>query len=388
MLTVVRSLLAAILVLYGTAAPPEREQQRWVLTAINAEQAWPVSKGAGVTVAVIDSAVAPGTTGLKGKVTVAPDMSSPTLETTAAVPGEHGTAMAGLIAASGDRGGFIGVAPRARILSVPITVDETLGGDVVPPQEDLLMSRESPLARAIRYSVDHGAKVISMSIGTYGVQRSEREAVAYALDRGVVLVAAVGNDGETAYARANSTSYWTFPAGYPGVIGVSAVDRQGRRAAFSSDNASVMIAAPGVDVPVLRKNGALGSGKGTSVAAALVAGVAALVKSRYPNLPPSTVTQAITSSARARPSAGYDDKVGFGVVDAAAALDRAGELSGRQRGVPVPDDKHFGAGKKAPLPSPPGPSPWRMWLFGSGVVIGLIAFGGAVMLLSQRNKGR
>ncbi|MEU7896530.1 S8 family serine peptidase [Nonomuraea sp. NPDC049152] len=387
MLTVVRSLLAAALVLYGTTAPPEREQQRWVLTAINAEQAWPVSKGAGVTVAVIDSAVAPGTPGLRGRVTVAPDMSSTTLDRIGAVPGEHGTAMAGLIAASGDKGGFIGIAPQARILSVPITVDETLAGGAIPPQDDLLSSRESPLSRAIRYAVNNGAKVISMSIGTYGVHKSEREAVAYALDRGVVLVAAVGNDGQTAYTKANSTSYWSFPAGYPGVIGVSAVDKQGRRAAFSSDNLSVMVAAPGVDVPVLKMSGALGSSKGTSVATALVAGVTALIKSKYPNLTPDKVAQAVTSSARARPSAGYDDKIGFGVVDAAAALDRAGELAGQQRGLAVPDGKHFGAGEKAPLPSPPGPSPWRMWLFGGGVLFGLLAFGAAVTLLSQRNKG-
>ncbi|MFE3448644.1 S8 family serine peptidase [Nonomuraea sp. NPDC059194] len=387
MLTAVRSLLAATLLLYGTSAPPDREQQRWVLTAINAEQAWPVSKGAGVTVAVIDSAVAPDTPGLKGKVTLAPDMSSATLDRDGVVPGEHGTAMAGLIAASGDKGGFIGVAPQARILSVPITVDETLGGGAVPPHEDLLSSRESPLARAIRYSVDNGAKVVSMSIGTYGVHKSEREAVSYALDRGVVLVAAVGNDGQTAYAKANSTSYWSFPAGYPGVIGVSAVDRQGRRAAFSSDNLSVMVAAPGVDVPVVKMSGALGSGKGTSVATALVAGVTALIKSRYPDLTPDQVAQAVTSSARARPSAGYDDKIGFGVVDAAAALDRAGELVGKRRGVAVPDSTHFGQGEKAPLPSPPGPSPWRMWLFGGGVLIGLVAFGAAVTMLSQRNRG-
>ncbi|MEV4061516.1 S8 family serine peptidase [Nonomuraea dietziae] len=385
-LTAVRSMLAAAVLLYGTAAPPDREQQQWVLTAINAEQAWTVSKGEGVTVAVVDSAVAQQAPGLKGKVTVAPDMTTSNIDRESVAPGDHGTAMAGLIAASGEKGGFVGVAPRSRILSVPITVDEPLGGDAVPPEQDAESMRDSPLARAIRYATDRGAKVVSMSIGTYGVRKSEREAVTYALGRGVVLVAAVGNDGQGRYATSNGTSYWSFPAGYPGVIGVSAIDRQGKRAAFSSDNLSVMIAAPGVDVPVVNADGELGTSKGTSAAAALVSGVAALIKSRYPNLPPEQVAQAISGSARARPSAGYDEKVGFGVVDAAAALDRAGELVGQQRGVAVPDGQHFGAGEKAPLPSPPGPSPWRMWLFGGGVLLGLVAFGGAVTLLSQRTR--
>lgn len=383
----VRALTAAALALYGPAtAPPVREQQQWVLDALNVEQAWGLTKGRGVTVAVVDSGVDPQVKELKGQVTLGPDMTSATLERDV-TPGAHGTAMAGLIAASGADGGLIGVAPEAKILSLPIVEDEgpAPGPDIVPPNEDALTALDSPLGRALRYAANHGAQVVSMSVGTYGVLKSEREAVSYALGKGVVLVAAVGNDGETNYAKQNGSSYWSFPAGYPGVIGVGAVDKQGNRATFSSDNLSVLVSAPGVGVPVVTRKG-YQQAEGTSAATALVAGVAALIKSRYPSLPPEQVAQALTAGARGRPATGYDDKIGFGVVDAAAALNAAQRLTGEQREVAVPPGKHFGAGEDSPGPARPGPDPWRLWLYGGGVLLALITFCGAIIVLNQRKE--
>ncbi|MEV4106730.1 S8 family serine peptidase [Nonomuraea sp. NPDC049695] len=378
-----RALTAALLVLSGPSAAPVRDQQQWVLDALNVEQAWTVTKGEGVTVAVVDSGVDGQIKELKGRVSAGPDMTSGAVSRQMP-PGRHGTAMAGLIAASGEDDGLIGVAPKARILSLPMLTDDDpeVG---VPPAQDEEQVMESPLARALRYAANHGAKVVSMSIGSYGPLRSEREAVSYALGKGVVLVAAVGNDGLTEYARQNSTSYWSFPAGYPGVIGVAATDKQGKRAAFSSDNLSVLVAAPGVGVPVVKRKSGYELSEGTSSAAALVAGVAALIKAKYPDLPPEQVAQALASSARGRPAAGYDDQTGYGVVDAAAALNSAERLTGEQRSV-VAGKEHFGQGEDSPVPTRPGPDPLRLWLYGGGVLVALVMFCGAIIMLNQRRE--
>jgi len=384
-LTAVRVLTAALLAFQSPAEAPIRERQQWVLDALNAERAWALTKGAGVTVAVIDSAVDDAVKELRGRVTVAPDMSSATMSS-AVPPGRHGTAMAGLIAGSGEDGGLIGVAPEARVLSLPLAVDDEPDLRAMPPLGDLRGDAESPLARALRYAANHGAQVVSMSIGSYGPHRSEREAVSYALGKGVVLVAAVGNDGQTRYAKDKGTSYWSFPAGYPGVIGVAAVDKLSRIAPYSSDNLSVLVAAPGAGVPVVKRGGGYELSDGTSSAAALVAGVAALVKARHPRLRPEQVAQALAAGTRDRPAAGYDDRSGFGVVDAVAALSAAERLAGQRRTVPVPDDRHFGAGADSPAPSAPGPDPWRFWLYAVGVFAALVLFCGAMVILYQRRE--
>lgn len=384
MLTALRLATAAIVALTGAApADPVREQQKWVLDALNVERAWTVTKGRGVTVAVVDSAVDGTVKELRDRVTAGPDMTTGAVRSEVR-PGAHGTAMAGLIAGSGAGGGLVGVAPDARILSLPMAIAEEPTFSVPSEQEDGPVT-ESPLARALRYATDHGAQVVSMSIGSYGPLRAEREAVSYALSKGVVLVAAVGNDGQTTYAKEKGTSYWSFPAGYPGVIGVAATDRLGRRAPFSSDNLSVLVSAPGVRVPVVKRGSGHELSEGTSSAAALVAGVAALVKSRYPGMAPEQVARALVASTRGRPTAGYDDQIGFGVVDAAAALEAAKRFTGLKRSIESPVE-HFGQGKNSPLPTRPGSDPLRLLLYGGGVLVALVTFCGAIIVLNQRKE--
>lgn len=365
-----------------------REDQRWVLEMLNAEEAWKVTRGAGVIVALVDSGVDDQVAELRGRVISGPDMGSVRFDRDTPDAGRHGTAMASLIAGAGKgEEGLLGVAPEARVLSLPLIVEERPeDGSSVQP-EDLRSQADSPLARAIRYAADHGAKVVSMSLGAYGPHKSEREAVSYALSRGVVLVAAVGNDGDSQHAMDNSTSFWNFPAGYSGVIGVAAVDDLGRPATFSSDNLSVLVSAPGVNVPVVVPGGEYGSSEGTSSATALVAGVAALIKAKYPDISPQMVSQALTSTATSRPVNGYDDHVGFGIVDAGAALEAAGRLVAGATKVPIPEGKHFGDGTLPTEPSRPGPEPLRLWLYGTGLLAGLLAFAGAVVMLN-RHSGR
>ncbi|MEU4831435.1 S8 family serine peptidase [Streptosporangium sp. NPDC023615] len=394
------------------AAPPDgaadaREDQRWVLEMLDAEEAWKVTRGAGVTVALVDSGVDDRVAELRGRVISGPDMGSVAFDRNRPDDARHGTAMASLIAGSGrgdgggDAGsggddgagdgsanGLLGIAPESRILSLPLIVEERPEDGSPLRDEDLRSGEDSPLARAIRYAVDHGAQVVSMSLGAYGPQRSEREAVSYALSKGVVLVAAVGNDGDSPYALEKGTSFWNFPAGYSGVIGVGAVDELGRPAEFSSDNLSIQVAAPGVGVPVVLPGGGYGSSEGTSSSTALVAGIAALIKAKYPDITPRLVARALTDTATSRPRAGYDDHVGFGVVNAAAALAEAGRLTAGAARVPlpVPEGMRFGEGVAPAEPARPGPEPARLWLYGTGLGAGVLAFAGAVVML--RRPGR
>jgi subtilisin family serine protease len=299
-----------------------RQSQQWVLDMLRVQAAWRRTEGAGVTVAVIDSGVYPGTSDLSGSVIEGPDDSG--VRTPPSNPGwgMHGTWMASLIAGHGGTSGIVGVAPRARVLSVRVILDRddpNYGRYEHEPEPRI----QDGLAAGIDYAVAHRAQVISMSIGYVAPSGAVKRALQRAYDHGVVVVASAGNSGDAAgTSRVEAPD--SFPAEYPGVIGVSAVDINGAVAGFSSDNLSVRVAAPGVNVPAQGRDGAYWSVSGTSPACALVAGVAALIKSAYPSLPPQQVAIALTSTTTERPAAGYDSKVGFGIADAAAALAKAG----------------------------------------------------------------
>jgi subtilisin family serine protease len=148
----------------------------------------------------------------------------------------------------------------------------------------------------------------------------------------------------------------SFPADYPGVLGVGAVTIDGTQASFSSGNLSVQVAAPGKGVPAQGRNGLYYTVDGTSPACALVAGAAALIESRYPKISPALVTEALTSTAQQTPSGSYDVNTGFGIVNADAALVKAGELAKeRPAASPVPLSAHFGGGTAAVPAAPVAP---------------------------------
>jgi type VII secretion-associated serine protease mycosin len=314
----------------SAAADGIRDNQQWVLDMLNAETAWSVTQGSGVTVAVIDSGVNPDVSDLTGSVITGPDYTGVTTSPASKDWGVHGTWMASLIAGHGHDGGLsgvIGIAPEARILSVrviPDRADPHYGKYEREPETTIQQS----LANGIAYAVAHGARVISMSIGYSAPSGTVRNELQKAYDRGVVVIASAGNSGGPAASGHGGEAPESFPANYPGVISVGAVKPSGAVAGFSSDNLSVQVAAPGVSVPAQGRDGQYWWVSGTSPACALVAGVAALIKSRYPGLAPDLVATALTSTTTDRPAAGYDSQVGFGIVDAAAALAKAGELAG------------------------------------------------------------
>ncbi len=313
----------------AAAADGIRDNQQWVLDMLNAETAWSVTRGSGVTVAVIDSGVDPDVSDLEGSVITGPDYTGVNTSSASQNWGVHGTWMASLIAGHGHDGGLsgvIGIAPEARILSIraiPDRSDPHYGKYEREPETVIQQS----LANGIAYAVAHGARVISMSIGYSAPSGTVRNELQKAYDRGVVVIASAGNSGGPAAGHGGEAPE-SFPANYPGVISVGAVKPSGAVAGFSSDNLSVQVAAPGVSVPAQGRDGQYWWVSGTSPACALVAGVAALIESRYPGLAPDLVATALTSTTTDRPAAGYDSQVGFGIVDAAAALAKAGELAG------------------------------------------------------------
>jgi subtilisin family serine protease len=359
-LAVLAVLLPAGLIAVGPAAPAQADQvrqaQMWVLDMLDAQAAWTVTRGAGVTVAVIDSGVNPDVSDLTGSVITGPNYSG--VDTPMSNPnwGQHGTWMASLIAGHGHDGGadgILGLAPRAKILSIRVITDP---GDpnYRKYERESPASSEQALATAIRYAVGHGAGVISMSIGYGGPSLPVRSALQYAYGHNVVVLASSGNSGKPGRPRAP----YSFPADYPGVIGVAAVGQNAQAAGFSSDNLSVEVAAPGVNVPAQGRDGQYWLVSGTSPACALTAGVAALIRSAYPGLPAPLVATALETTTQNRPPGGYDDSVGFGTVDAAAALTAARRLAAASPGTGLATANgqataaHFGGGGADVPPAP------------------------------------
>ena len=376
----------------GAKSDQVRSAQSWVLNMLNVPAAWSRSRGAGVTVAVIDSGVDPSVSDLTGQVTTGPDYTGVRTPSANADWGMHGTWMASLIAGHGHDGGadgIIGVAPAAKILSIRVITDPGDPG-YHRYQREPTPKVQQALGSAIRYAVSHGAGVISMSIGYGGPSLAVRSALQYAYDHNVVVFASAGNSGQSVKRGAHAP--YSFPADYPGVLSVAALDSAGQTASFSSDNLSVQLAAPGVSVPAQGRDGAYWLVSGTSPACALTAGVAALIKSRYPALPAAEVSEALLSTTTSRPRGGYDDNVGFGTVDAAAALDAAGRLgahSAAEAGYSAA--LHFGGGRAAVPASPVGKrAPGLLVLFAllafTCLVLAVVSITSIVVLRRVRPK--
>jgi subtilisin family serine protease len=349
-----------------------RDAQMWVLDAVNAPAAWQVTQGQGVTVAVIDSGVNPDVSDLTGSVITGPDLTGVGTPVSNPNWGMHGTWMASLIAGHGHDGGgsgIMGVAPKARVLSIRVITNS--GDPGYARYERQSQNRhQSELASAIMYAISRGVGVISMSLGSGAPSLAVRSALQDALNHNIVIVASSGNSGNAPGVQQQGHAPYSFPADYPGVLGVGAIGQNGAPANFSSDNLSVQVAAPGIDVPAQGKDGEYWLVSGTSPACALTAGVAALIRSVYPQLPPVLVRKAITTTTTNRPADRWNDQVGFGTVDAVAALGAAARLldqvsSGpgsrtglRKTGVASPGvnaESYFGDGPSAISAAPVAP---------------------------------
>ncbi len=313
--------------------------QQWHLPMIQMEEAWETTRGEGVTVAVLDTGVAFEEYLSFGQ---APDLAAAEFVAPRDVqngdehPNDdngHGTHVAGTIAQTTDNGdGAAGIASAATIMPVKVCVFVFCGEDAI--------------AEGIFWAVDHGADVINMSLGGSTITQSQRDAIEYAEESGVVLVAAAGNGG---YDHVGDPSL-DYPAAIDTIISVGAVRYDGTRSPYSNygygeGGTTLDLVAPGGDLHVDQNNDgvpdgvvqntyayACGTGpvgfsefdycpmNGTSMASPHVAGVAALVLSAFPGLTSEEVRELLKCSALDLGDPGEDLEYGAGLVQAADAL--------------------------------------------------------------------
>ncbi len=290
--------------------------KQWNLKLIGMPEAWEVSHGKGVIVAVLDTGVAYETKG--------PFVRVPDLQGVRFAPGYdfvhdsehpnddngHGTHVAGTIAqATNNAEGVAGIAFEATLMPIKV-LDATGAGN------------SADIADGIRWAVDHGARVLNLSLGGFGYSRVIENAVAYARRHGALVVAAAGNHGDGTVA---------YPAAYAGAVGVGAVGPDGTRTPYSAWGEQLDLLAPGGDKRRGEEGGILqatiakgapgqsvyASYQGTSMATPHVAGVAALLFAAGAKSP-EEVERALYTGASGR--GGWDAQRGHGLLDAAGAL--------------------------------------------------------------------
>lgn len=437
-------LTAVLLVLTFLSASPAaadqwRDKQYW-LADYGFDEAWAVSQGEGVKVAVIDTGIDSTHPDLAGAVTGGTDVSGvgdPAGGRGLGSNPSHGTLVATLLAGRGhapavpaaptapaetgkntDKAkkdpspspaaeqaktdGIIGVAPKAELLAVSAWIG---------PENPAGIPIEDQIPAAIRWAVDNGAQVINMSLGSTSPSwpQSWDEAFLYAEEQDVVVVAAAGNRG-VGMVQVGA------PATIPGVLTVAGLDRLGAASRdSSSEGISIGVAAPAEDLV-----GGLPGGparyadwSGTSGAAPLVAGTAALIRSAYPELSAADVINRITATARDAGAPGQDTLYGYGLLDAGAALtadvpsvsaNPLGSIADwirihRRDTAPAPSGELPDAAEPAVpnLPEPtvpaalaPGTEPDLLpgtIVIGFGVLLILVTAAGAVAITRARRRG-
>ncbi|MFF1253144.1 S8 family serine peptidase [Pseudarthrobacter sp. NPDC058329] len=305
-----------------------RDKQYW-LAESGITKAWEVSKGAGVKVAVIDSGVDAQHPDLKGAVAGGYDASGsgqPNGQKGVGSKTEHGTLVATMLAGRGHQpadataspspspnpsalppDGIVGVAPEAQILAV-----STWLGSTNPSGK----SDQDQIPEAVRWAVDNGARVINISLGSTTPQwpQSWDAAFLYAEQKDVVIVAAAGN-------RVGGNIQVGAPATIPGVLTVAGLDRKGAASVdASSQGISIGVAAPAENLLGGVPGGSYAEWAGTSGSTPIVAGVAALIRSKWPAMSAEQVINRIVSTAKDAGIPGKDPLYGFGVLNAEAAL--------------------------------------------------------------------
>ncbi|WP_082687021.1 S8 family peptidase [Bacillus sp. FJAT-27445] len=286
-----------------------REQYQWNLPVIGTENGWAISRGSKkITIAIVDTGVDLDHPDLKNRLVqgynVLEDNDNPDDDN------GHGTHVAGIIASETNNGrGVAGITWYNKIMPVKAMGSKGYGTTF-------------DIAKGIYWAVDNGAKVINLSLGNYQSSRALKEAIDYAYQRDVVLVAAAGND---------NSGQPTYPASYPQVLAVSAVDHEGRKAEFSNHGTYVDVAAPGVYIPSTYFRKQYAALSGTSMASPHVAGLAGLIRSENPKLTNKQVARIIKRSASDLGIRGRDAQFGNGMIDVNRALQQARDTKNQPR---------------------------------------------------------
>lgn len=226
----------------------------------------------------------------------------------------HGTFIAGVISANTDNGlGISGICSGCSIMPVKVMDSKGVG-------------TYANVARGIMWAADNRAKIINLSLGGYAPSQALQEAVTYAQQKGVLIIAAGGNQG---------TSALLYPAAYSSVLGVSATDQNDQHWSKSNTGSYIDLSAPGVDVYGLSLGGGYQSQTGSSVAAANASGVAALLWSQSPG-GANSITQTLHNYAIDLGPEGRDTVFGYGRVKAAEAKEENIDLPNKNTHVEIP----------------------------------------------------
>ncbi len=280
------------------AISPWYADDMWHLDMIGAAAAYEQgATGAGIRVGVLDSGIAPH-----------PDIAGSLAEgwnyiDDSADTGDelgHGTSVAGLIAGRNEEG-FLGVAPDVTLVPLKCFQQKS--------------SKVSSVVKGIYGGVnDFGCSILNLSLGFAEDSQALREAVDYALEMGVLLVASVGNGGVTSLY---------YPSAYDGVLGVGEAKSDGRVSLRSNHNQSVSLLAPGENLKTLYYRGGYTEATGTSFAVPLVVGAAAALWSARPELSAGELMELIGQTATDGGDPGYDEYYGWGILNVRAALEAA-----------------------------------------------------------------
>ncbi|AVK96462.1 peptidase S8 [Lysinibacillus sphaericus] len=284
---------------FNTIVDPKKKDM-YHLQLLEIDKALALAGNHDVKVAVIDSGVDYKHPDLQAQVLPPYNAVKPA---DSPVADAHGTHVAGIVGATKDNGiGGHGVYPNAKILPI----------DVFNGQED---ASDFAIAQGILYAIEQKADIINMSLGGYGESPLMEEAVKMAIDKGITVIAAAGNE---------ATDNYSFPASFESVISVGATNEQNKLASFSNYGPSVNLVAPGEDIYSTvydeKKGSSFAIFSGTSMASPVVAGVAALLKSKYPNLKPYEIEAILELTAKDLGEPGYDLTYGHGLVDPVKAL--------------------------------------------------------------------
>jgi subtilisin len=262
----------------------------WGVSSYGIPALWKQCQGEGVTVAVVDSGVAPHYA-LDGVVV---DYRNFTTDSDQYDTLGHGTHCAGVIGAKA--GNAKGIAPKCKIHSLKVLGHSGMGSN-------------DAVAEAVRYATEIKCDIISMSLGSSRPDDHLHQAIKDAHEAGIIVVCAAGNDGGSV----------NFPAAFRETVGVGAVDKSGQVCEFSSRGKEIVVAAPGADITSTWLANGYATISGTSMAAPFVSGVLALyisaVKRDGEKITHKTVVDALSKTCKDAGAEGHDDVYGWGLLD-------------------------------------------------------------------------
>ncbi|WUH98144.1 S8 family serine peptidase [Spirillospora sp. NBC_00431] len=333
----------------------------WAQRRLDFEQAWRITRGKAVAVAVVDSGIDPRHPQLKGKVAASFDATNTTTDDCVG----HGTQVAGIIAATDMRAGdipFVGVAPQVKLLNAKFASGQSTEDNTLLP-------------KAITWAAQQGAKVINVSVDAPDTP-ALRKAVQTAQQKDALVVASAGNVAQDQRGKESAA----YPASYKGVLSVAAVDEAGTITGFSNLKTRVDVSAPGQNVISTLGTGYVGGLQGTSFGAPYATGVAALVRARHPNLNYQQVINRILITAEG----GNGQGSGHGMISPLQAVSALVDPNARPG---TAGTRPLSGAIQIAKPEPVDQRTRDMGLAIAGGAIGaalLVAFGGAVIPLGRR----